>query len=380
MTGPDGLLSETERLLLGRLSVFAGGWGLGAAERVCAGAGIEAGGVLDLLMSLVDKSLVVFQMSATEEPEATGRYRMQETVRQYASERLEAAGEAETTRASHRDYFLSLAEAAEPHLKGTQQSAWLARLDMEHDNLRAALAWCETEDVDHGDSGLRLCSSLGWFWYVRGHCSEGRCLLAHALDRAKGLSPSQWRARALYEAGSLAWRQSDYGAAQILLEESLEGGHRLGDQSGIANTLNSLGNVALHQGNYEAAQALYEESLGIARRVGDQRAIAIALGNLASVAAYQGDYEAARVLYEESLGIARRVGDQRAMRSHSATFPRLQYSQATTRRLGLRLKRCWKCIGRLAIRAGLPTRSTTSVRLRWIKATAKRLELRLRRA
>jgi non-specific serine/threonine protein kinase len=157
------LLSEAERLLLKRLSVFAGGCILDAAEQVCDGEGIEEGQVLDLLTSLIDKSLVLFE----ERESAGGRYRLLEMVRQYAAEGLQASGEAEPIKRKHRDWFLVLAEAAEPQLKGAEQANWLQRLETEHDNLRVALAWRAT-DVQGAQAGLRLAGALYRFWFMRG--------------------------------------------------------------------------------------------------------------------------------------------------------------------------------------------------------------------
>src|SRR5262245_42819181 len=156
------LLSPPERALLRRLSVFAGGWTLEAAEAVCVGDGIEGWEVLDLLTSLVEKSLVLY-----EEGEGEGRYRLLETVRQYARDRLLEAGESEAAREQHCDWFLALAEEAEPQL--WREVAWVERLEREHDNLRTALEWCAASSPE---TGLRLAGALHWFWHIRGHFTE----------------------------------------------------------------------------------------------------------------------------------------------------------------------------------------------------------------
>jgi non-specific serine/threonine protein kinase len=157
------LLSEPERDLLCRLSVFAGGWTLEAAEAVCG----RDGEVLDRLTDLVEKSLVQYQ-----EQEGAERYRLLEPVRQYGQERLRASGQSEAARQRHCDFFLRLAESAEPELHGAEQSKWLDRLEAEHDNLRAALGWCLAEG-DNPEAALRLAGALTWFWAKRGHLAEG---------------------------------------------------------------------------------------------------------------------------------------------------------------------------------------------------------------
>ena len=297
------LLHEPEKLLLQRLSVFAGGWTLAAAEQVCAGDGVEDREVLDLLTSLADKSLVV-----VEQNDGHSRYRLLETVRQYARERLLESGGGEAVRERHRDYFLALAEEAEPKLMGAEQAEWLQRLEEEHDNLRSALEWSLADAGSQKD--LRLCGALQRFWSTRGHLSEGREWCARILAKQGAAERTLERAKALNAAGNLAWHQTDYRAAQALLEESLAISRELGDRGGIAQSLNNLGNVAIEQGDYPAARALYEESLAIRRELGDRRGIASVLGNLGIVAYERGDFAAARTLSEDALAISRELGDR----------------------------------------------------------------------
>ena len=304
------LLTEAEKRLLCRLSVFAGGWTLAAAEQVCGGeseaeATIEEWEVLDLLTSLLDKSLV-----AAETQGQGTRYRLLETVRQYGRERLLDAGAGEAVRGRHRDYFVAWAEEAAPKLRSGEQAFWLEALETEHDNLRQALACCLEAAEEGGEAGLRLGVALGWFWHIRGHYGEGRAYLAAALERTVGAEQQQVRARALNDAGNLASRQGDYAAARALFEESLTIKRELGDRKGIADSLNNLGIVAGSQSDYVATRALYEESLTIFRELGDKLSIADSLTNLGIVALNQGDYVAARVLYEESLTIRRELGDK----------------------------------------------------------------------
>ena len=208
------LLREPEKLLLQRLSVFAGGWTLAAAEEVCAGEGIEHRDVLDLLTSLADKSLVV-----PEQEDAQTRYRLLETVRQYARDRLEESGGSAAVRVRHRDYYLALAEEADPKLKGAEQAEWLQRLEEEHENLRAGLEWSLAEAGTGG--GLRLCGALQRFWWTRGHLSEGRQWCTRVLCKAGAEERTRERANVLNAAGVLAYYQGDYPAARALYEESL---------------------------------------------------------------------------------------------------------------------------------------------------------------
>ena len=301
-----GLLNVPERLLLGRLSVFAGGWTLAAAEAVCSGRGIGTERVLDLLTSLVDKSLVVF----TPSEKASGRYRLLETTRQYAATRLEEPGEAALVRAGHRDYFLALVERTVSLLTGTDQWTQMARLEAERENLRTALAWCEAEP-DGAEAGLRLAGALWQFWWVCGEYGEGRRHLARALAREG--RPTAARAGALQAAASLAYGQADLTAAQPLYRESLEVHRQLGDRAGTAEAAGGLGNVRRDEGDYAAARGHYEEALALFREAGHTRGVAWSLGNLGSVLLPQGELAAAKALYEESLGLYRELGDERGV-------------------------------------------------------------------
>ena len=330
------LLAPDEKAVLCRLSVFAGGWTLEAAESVCVGDGVEDGEVLDLLTSLCDKSLVVVEPSG-----ATTRYRLLETIRQYARDRLLEGGDAAAYRDRHVECFLALAEEAEPELRGPDQARWLERLEREHDNFRAALEW--------NVGGLPLAVSLQRFWLVRGHLSEGRTRLASALEQDVGADPIA-RAQALnglgnlaadqgdftfarekyaeslaifrergdpsavagvlMNLGNLAYHQGDFGVARTSLEESLALQLERGDRTGTANVLNNLGLLAYHQGDLSRAQTLYEESLAIKRDLGERRAIGISLNNLGTLALDRKDFPSARRLHTESLTIRRELGDR----------------------------------------------------------------------
>jgi predicted ATPase/class 3 adenylate cyclase len=296
-------LNLTERVLFTRLSVFAGGFTLQAAERICSGEGVDEGDVLDLLTSLVDKSLVM-----AESRDATMRYRLLETIRQYARERLLEGGGGPGLRDRHLDFFLSLARQAAPQLTGPDQRAWFERLETEYDNLRAALTWASSV-VGDPDAGLHLAGALWRYWYVRAHFSEGRSWLGTMLaGGAGGRSPA--RAHALSGMGSLAWLQSDLAAAKALHTESLDIFRELGDREGVARSLANLGNVAHGECDYAAARALLEESLVIRRELGDRARLADTLNNLGTLAYDRGDYVAARALYSECLAIRREFGDR----------------------------------------------------------------------
>ncbi|OFX28072.1 MAG: hypothetical protein A2Z07_05320 [Armatimonadetes bacterium RBG_16_67_12] len=297
------LLAERERALLGRLSVFAGGWTLDAAEAICAGEGIGPGDVLDLLTLLIDKSLVI-----VDEREGDLRYRLLETVRQYVRDRLLETGQEAAVRARHRDWFLEMAEQAEAELRGPAQAAWLKRLDAEHDNVRSILEWT-LANVDSAESALRLAAAMGRFWWMRGYLSEGRRWLEEAVAFPGGGSDTS-RGQALLEAGRLAWAQSDYAAAGALLEQSLALFRSLEDKAGIADALNMLGLVAWVQSDYNLAQARYQEALALSREMGDRRRIGTLLNNLGRTASDWGAYALADGLHREDLEIRRSLGDE----------------------------------------------------------------------
>ena len=303
------LLSEKDRVLLRRLSVFAGGWTLEAAEAACAGPGgtqadsddslIAESEVLDLLSELVEKSL-----ATAEEQRGEMRYRLLETVRQYATERLTESGEGAALRDRHRDFYLALAEH-----KWADRGTDFEPLDTEHDNLRAALAWSKST-ANGGEMALRLAAALSWFWRERGSLSEGRAHLAEILARADAASRTEARARALSAAGSLALRQGDYPAARRQYEESRAICRELGDKGGVATSLDGLAMLAARQADYPAARVLREEVLAIRRELGQKASVISCLVGLGHVACDQGDYSAARAFHEEALAIGRELQHQ----------------------------------------------------------------------
>ena len=318
------LLTDLEKTTLRRLSVFAGGWTLPAAEGVCSGGDIDASDVLDLLTGLVDKSLVVYG----EQAEGAGdRYRLLETIRQYAHERLEENKEAEAVCSRASAWFLGFAEEAELHAKGPEQKAWLDRLDTEHDNLRASLSWFQQE-AEGVESGLRLAGALWHFWWIRGHYSEGRLRSGRALARREETKPegaepegtepervSEKRiaiaaAKALGGAAHLASEQGDSSAARVMYEESVTIQRQTGDYSTIGWALTGLGRMALIEGDLARARALCEEGMAFRRQAEDLWGIAHSLICLGFLTISEGGLAGAEALFREALTLQRQIGER----------------------------------------------------------------------
>jgi len=291
------LLSERERELFGRLSVFAGGFDLKAVTAV--GAGEDT---LDLLLSLVDKSLIVAEASGEDL-----RYRMLEPVRQYGGERLNESGGAESVRGRHAEYYLALAEEAEPELRGAGQEVWLGRLELEHSNLRAALGWAlQQEDTERGS---RLAGALERFWWFGGYLSEGRHWLERGLT-SDGALPMSVRAKVRNDAGWLALYQHDLERAVVLLEESLSLFMEVGDEPSIATSLFNLGHAVLHQDDKEQIEVLCERAEALRRETfSDRWAIAELSVFLGMASLYEGDPERAVALLGESMATFRELED-----------------------------------------------------------------------
>jgi predicted ATPase len=288
------LLTDDEKQLFARLSVFAGGSTLEACEEI-----VEAD--VDALQSLVDKSLV----------RRTGeRFWMLETIRELARERLAAAEDADAIGRRHAERFLALAVEAEPFLKASEQGSWLQRLEDEHDNLRASLDWF----LDHGDSdrAMRLAGALWLFWYVHGHVTEARRWMQRALAVASD-EPSQARADLLCGAGYLACEQNETEDGLALLEASFECAKEAGATATAAIAASVLCSVRAETSSStadrRAAAVLADEAVALARRAGDDFVLAIALNNLGGVMALLGENQRAAAYFEESLEVRRRIGD-----------------------------------------------------------------------
>ncbi|MBI5653151.1 MAG: tetratricopeptide repeat protein [Chloroflexi bacterium] len=365
------LLSDQERVLLRRLSVFAGGWTLDAAEAICANGHLDSHAILDVQSQLIDKSLAV-----VDEPSGHARYRFLETVRQYAREKLGEADEEKLFRSRHLDYFLKFAEGAEPKLRGTEQFIWLDRLEREHDNLRAAFE--SAHALAATNVALRLSIALGWFWQKRSRLAEGMLWLERARTLINANEYPFESARTLAFVGAIAWLRGDYAMAQdaldssiailrasnqagksdlafalayrsvtamrqgdfrnalILAEESVAIFHDHRDVWGAAFSFYCLGRIALEHGDRAAARAATEESCGRFRQAQDDWGLALALSTLGLIALGAGDYTGARAIYSESLALRRGMNDAWGVAkslSSLAGVERLTNHQARAREL-----------------------------------------------
>ena len=296
------LLSEEERAALRALSVFAGSFTLEAAQAV---SGLEADEfeIIELLSQLVDRSLL-----NVDERGSAASYRMLETIRHYALERLEEARESAPAHSRQLEYYTNLAESLENDLLTESQPLWLERLEREHDNLRASLDWAwSSERAADRQMGLRLAGSLVWFWYFRGYLREGRSWLERLLSVEADPYSTVARAKALSAAGVLSYLQSDYAVAKYRLEEALEIWRALEDVRGTAFALTFLGRVAQQLGDARAAD-FGEESVALFREHGDKWGLALSLDFLGEVARERGDHARAEELHRESMALYLEVG------------------------------------------------------------------------
>ena len=353
------LLSPVEQQAFRVLGVFAGNCSLDAAEAVCervaaararhgapAAATNEVSGaaaahpasdaplaapgapgdhpstlddvaVVDALSALIDHSLVY----RVESGAGDVRLGMLESIRVFARECLQAAGEIDRASEAHAQFYLRLAEDAEPAITGPDQKVWLDRLQAEHDNLRAAIAWCS--DAGRDEAALRFGAALWRFWLARGHLAEGRQRLER-LMRAAGGAPLGVRVRAQNGLATLLYSEGHVRRARDLLHETLQLCVDR-DEPGAAVVLNNLAWVASEQGDLDGAAALCQEALARNRAVGDTRGVALALNNHAWVAMYRGVFREARELHLESLALRRRIGDRRGV---AFTLSNLAYAEA----------------------------------------------------
>jgi predicted ATPase/DNA-binding SARP family transcriptional activator len=293
-----GLLGQVERRLFARLAVFLGGWTLEAAEAAC-GADLD---LLSALDSLLDSSLLMRTQDAGED----ARFDMLTTIREYALERLQTSDDEADVRNRHAAYFLSVAEQADQTSKSAGGATELERLELEHDNLRAALGWLHEAETPERE--LRLANALTRFWWLRGHVSEARARLADVLGR-EGEQPSHLRTEALRRAAVLAGVQGDYDVARTLAEESLTMFEVLGDKRGIALSLSSIGEALLHEGEYDSARVRYEQARSLFQELADEWDAAGVTVNLGYVALGESDYQRAATLAEHGLAFFRHSGD-----------------------------------------------------------------------
>ncbi|HLK60985.1 MAG TPA: tetratricopeptide repeat protein [Chthonomonadaceae bacterium] len=301
------LLTVPEKTLLQRLSLFAGGWTLEAAEQVCADENLNAWEVVEWLTALVDKSLVVF-----EEQDRGARYRLLETILEYSREKRLESEPGQALALRHRDFFLAMAQEAREKLRGPEQVATLNLVERDFGNVRAALDFC-CKDGPSTVSGLRMASDLWNFYQFRGTITEGRRYLIELLSRPEASGDTEIRANALQIAGNMALTQGDLDQALRLYEESLTLRQAVGAQEGIANSLSCLALQVEAQGDFRRAGELLQESLTLYRALDDRRGIARTLGNLGMVAQDQGDFDTAVRFHGECLEMWRGLGDEHDM-------------------------------------------------------------------
>ena len=299
------LLTEGERILLRRLSAFAGGFTLVAAERTCAGGDLDERDIAELLARLVERSLVVFDQSGAE-----ARYRLLETIRQYGQAKLLDSGDTDAIRSRHLDYYVAFAETADRCLRGPDQTTWLSRVDSEYDNLRSALGWSLTQS-DLAEAGVRLAAALQWFWHMRGPIDEGQQWLERAIAHARGVTGSL-RARALGALGLLTWRAGKLDRARTILEESVALARAVPDEATLASALHNLAHVRVMQvdGSFREAAEIWEESVARFRAIGDRWGVAWSLFCLGDHGRGQQNIPDVTVRLGESLELLREIGDR----------------------------------------------------------------------
>lgn len=315
------LLSEPERMMLRRLSVFVGSFTIEAVEAVCTGDGLERKGTLDRMTDLVDKSLVV--VIELREGNAA-RYRLLETIREYAHEKLVAEEEeGKEVRTRHASHYFHFAKKPSTELGGPQDVHWLNQLSLEHDNLLASLAWSLNDG--NAETGLRLAAAMWRYWWYRGPLSEGSRWLALALERNSD-APASIRAEALRGSGMIVCSQGDYTSARTLLEQSTVLARDLDDKPGFTFSLYGLGIVAYCKGEYASAAPPLEECLTLWREQGNQWGIGYVLNALGELARVQGRYAEAEARFEESLQICRKLKDDQgtALRLSNLSFMMLR--------------------------------------------------------
>jgi len=311
------LLSEDEKILWNRLSVFNGGWTLESAEEICSDDEINKSEILDLLSQLVEKSIIIYD-------EVMDRYKILETIKQYGKEKLKNSNQSEIILSNYLNYFLEYSESTEFKLDGSRAQIWLENLEAEHDNLQFAIDWSTKSGFS--ESGARISGALGKYWHIRGHYSTGRGLLESVLDNATDISKSSL-ANVLNWAGILATHQGENEIAQKYCVKSLVLRRELGDESGIAKTLNSLGILQSAWSNYEQAKKFYEESLSISLKLADKNEIASSQSNLGKVQKVLGNFEQAQEHLDACYAIYLETGNKRGIADSLYSLGNLAYEQ-----------------------------------------------------
>ena len=314
------LLETDEQFLFRRLAIFAGGFSVEAAESVGSWQLAESSkeqslsddnrlptancqlptDVLNLLSSLIDSNLLV----SKEQTDGNVRLGMLEVVREFALECLEESGEAEIVRRGHSEFFLALAEEAEPNLTGGKSIKWLEKLETEHDNFRAALRWSLEQEPE---TAARMTAALRQFWTNRSHLTEARSWLEAALEKSDN-APSATRFKLLGAFGLVARNQGDYAATRRASEESLAASRAIKDLRQIILSCHAVAGLETREGNFAGARKLFEESLVISRKLGEEKQIANSLSGLGNLFLAEGNASAAQMPIEESLAISRRLG------------------------------------------------------------------------
>jgi predicted ATPase len=295
-----GMLTAEERAVLRRLAVFAG-WTIEAAEAVTSFGAIERARVLEHMLQLAEKSLVAVEPGGE-------RYRLLDTVRQYAQEHLEESREGAEARTRHLQFYVALAEKARPELVGPKQGEWLARLDLERENLLAAHAWCE-QAPNGAELDLKLAYLLRPYWFNRGILGLGLRVTEDALKRRDAQARNLERSRGLFDAGQLSFFMGRYRESQLYLEESLEIARQLGDRRRMAAALQPLTGALLAQGERAGAWRYCHEALALAEQTGAPRELAGALISVGQLHRLEGNLDQAEPLYEKALALGRERGD-----------------------------------------------------------------------
>jgi len=306
------LLSPEEQKLFRHLAVFVDGWGLEVAEAICMARGGLSEDILEGMASLVDKSL----LRQEEQTAGETRFWMLQTLREFGLEQMAMSGELEATRQAHAEYYLRLAEEAQPSLQATEQGRWMARLEQEHENLRAALFWLleqarveREQNKQQAEQALHLCAALSWFWSIRGYFREGQNFLEQALALRESVS-APVRVKAFYTAAHLAFLLDDPEQTEKLGSESLHLFRELGDKVGMADALFLLGTSAWARARYTLARPQVEEAASLYQEMGEQWKRGRCLTQLARITTVQGEYEQAQELLGQSLEIYRALGDK----------------------------------------------------------------------
>ena len=302
------LLTEDEKILLRRLSVFIGGCTLDAAEYVCSDGGIKKVEILDLIARLVDKSLLNYS-----EENGTARYDMLETIRQYAREKLIQAGEIEFSRRKHLAYYADFTAEVAPQLWQANQKAWMDQLEEEHDNLRAGLEWslCEDCGEDLLMMGMRIAAAVSYFWLVRGHWSEAWDWMKELLE-APGSAEmkNEVKTQLLYSAGFLVKDLGDVNIAKDLFSQALKESRTMQDQRSQAFALLGMGEIALNVHSIPEAETHIDQALTIFRTLNDETGILLALADKGGTAADRQEYNKAKEYYRENIKICREIGHE----------------------------------------------------------------------